>query len=121
MYIITKGEAMYYFDDSRMNTMLDDVQAELADGNYQGACNEFIDSVQYYHSVGKSTGNSTYNNVKIQDEPLTLADRFLKVCTPERCLHLRWEHLRQVRALLSVINTVRTARVRVMTLLKTAH
>lgn len=78
MYIITKGEAMYYFDDSRMDTMLDDVQAELADGNYQGACNEFIDSVQYYHSVGKSTGNSTYNNVKIQDEPLTLADRFLK-------------------------------------------
>lgn len=78
MYIITKGEAMYYFDDSRIDDTLDNVQYELANSDYQGACNAFIEAVEYYHYIGENTdSDATYKNIEIV-ENLTIFDRIAK-------------------------------------------
>lgn len=79
MYIITKGDAMYYFSDSRMDDLLDSVQYELADGDYVGACEKFTDTVEWCYTVGKSTdSNETYNNVVIVDKELTFNERIIR-------------------------------------------
>ena len=79
MYIITKGEAMYYFSDSRMDDLLDSVQYELSDGDYKGACDEFVETVEYYYNIGKDTGSdAAYNNVEIAESTRTFAERVSK-------------------------------------------
>lgn len=79
MYILTKGEAMYYFSDIRMDELLDSVQSELSDGDYIGACEEFVDTVEQYYTVGKyAEGNATYNNVVIVEKELGLFERLIR-------------------------------------------
>lgn len=55
MYIITKGEAMYCFSDARTDDLLDSVQYELSSGDYDGACDEFIETVEQYYNAGVDT------------------------------------------------------------------
>ena len=67
MYIITKGDVMYYVSDERNDNMLDAVQAELADGNYYEACDTFVQYTVDYYEKGKPT-SGTFTNVKINEK-----------------------------------------------------
>lgn len=67
MYILTKGDAMYYFDDERLDDILDNVVYYLADDEYYEAAQAFIDDVKLYHSSGKPE-NGSYSNVYIAGE-----------------------------------------------------
>ena len=44
----TKGDAMYYFGDGRVNTLLDDVQYNMKQGNYYSAAEQFLYVVKHY-------------------------------------------------------------------------
>ena len=64
MYIITKGEAMYCFSDARTDDLLDSVQYELSSGDYDGACDEFIETVEQYYNAGVDTSkDASYSNI----------------------------------------------------------
>lgn len=64
MYIITKGEAMYFFSDARTDDLLDSVQYELSSGDYDGACDEFIETVEQYYNAGVDTSkDASYSNI----------------------------------------------------------
>lgn len=64
MYIITKGEAMYCFSDARTDDLLDSVQYELSSGNYDGACDEFVETVEQYYNAGVDTSkDASYSKI----------------------------------------------------------
>ena len=73
MYVITKGDVMYYISDERNDDMLDAVQAELADGYYYEACETFVQYAVDYYEQGKPS-EGTFTNVEINekmDHPVT--------------------------------------------------
>ncbi len=75
MYIITRGEVMYYFNDERTDSILDNVQYELASEDYVGAADTFISETLDYYYQGKPEDGS-FSNVKInekKDHPVTYA------------------------------------------------
>ena len=47
----TKGDAMYYFGDGRVNTLLDDVQRDMKQGNYYSAAEQFLYYVDHYYDA----------------------------------------------------------------------
>lgn len=67
LYMITKGEAMYYFSDSRNDEILDDIQACLKSKNYNKAVNDFVDFSYSYYCQGILEGDSN-NNIKINQK-----------------------------------------------------
>ena len=75
MYVITKGDTMYYISDERNDAMLDDIQSDLIDGNYYAACETFVWHTVDYFEQGKPT-SGTFTNVKInekKDHPVTFS------------------------------------------------
>lgn len=73
MYVITKGDVMYYISDERNDDMLDAIQAELASGYYYEACETFVQYTVDYYEQGKPS-EGTFTNVKInekKDHPVT--------------------------------------------------
>lgn len=67
MYVITKGDTMYYISDERNDDMLDAIQAELIDGDYYEACEKFVSYTVDYYEWGKPT-EGTFSNVKINEK-----------------------------------------------------
>lgn len=68
MYVITQGmDAMYHFNDERMDDMLDSIQACLAEGSYYSAANTFTNYIKKYHSMGKPSGG-TFSNVELAED-----------------------------------------------------
>lgn len=63
MYILTKGDTMYYFNDERTDAILDNVVSYLSDDEYYDATQAFIDDVSYYYNAGKPVGGE-YSNIE---------------------------------------------------------
>lgn len=63
----TKGDAMYYFSDNRMDTILDDVQSALKNGLYYDAATLFISYSSQYYDDGIPEGESN-ENIDIQEK-----------------------------------------------------
>lgn len=73
MYVITKGDVMYYVSDERNDRMLDAIQAELAGGYYYEAAETFVQYTVDYFEQGKPE-DGTFTNVEInekKDHPVT--------------------------------------------------
>lgn len=64
----TKGGAMEYFSDSRVDAILDDVQDYLSDGEYYSAATAFIDGASYYFDEGIPEGESNENIERYEKE-----------------------------------------------------
>ena len=63
----TKGDAMYYFSDNRVDTILDDVQGCLKEGLYYDAATLFISYSSHYYDAGIPEGESN-ENIDIQEK-----------------------------------------------------
>lgn len=63
----TKGDAMYYFSDNRVDTILDDVQGCLKEGLYYDAATLFISYSSHYYDDGIPEGESN-ENIDIQEK-----------------------------------------------------
>lgn len=63
----TKGDAMYYFSDNRVDTILDDVQSCLKEGLYYDAATLFISYSSHYYDDGIPEGESN-ENIDIQEK-----------------------------------------------------
>jgi uncharacterized protein len=67
MHIITKGEAMYYFNDERNDEVLDLVSADLHTGDYYEAAKDFVDYTLKYYNSGKPESGS-FSNVELAEK-----------------------------------------------------
>ena len=63
----TKGDAMYYFSDNRVDTILDEVQSCLKEGLYYDAATLFISYSSQYYDAGIPEGESN-ENIDIQEK-----------------------------------------------------
>ena len=63
----TKGDAMYYFSDNRVDTILDGVQSCLKEGLYYDAAAYFISYSSQYYDAGIPEGESN-ENIDIQEK-----------------------------------------------------
>lgn len=63
MYVTTKGDTMYYFSDSRVDNILDDVQFALMDAEYMEAAEYFVEDAVGYYNQGKPSSGS-FSNVE---------------------------------------------------------
>lgn len=63
----TKGDAMQYFSDNRVNELLDDVQYEMKQGNYYGAAQSFIRYADQDFDAGIPVGESN-ENIDMQEK-----------------------------------------------------
>jgi uncharacterized protein len=67
MFVLTKGEAMEYFTDQRVDQILDDIVYYLSDDEYVSACEAFINDVLLFYSDGIPEYGD-YDNVYIAPE-----------------------------------------------------
>lgn len=67
MYIITKGDAMYYFSDERVDDIVSDVAGELSQDNFFEAAYEFSENVEYYYDEGKPEYGD-FSNVELAEK-----------------------------------------------------
>ncbi len=56
IYMATQGQAMNYYDDYRINKVLDNCYNHITDGDYKGTCEAFLKGVRDY--MGRSTDRS---------------------------------------------------------------
>lgn len=56
IYMATQGQAMNYYDDYRINKVLDNCYNHITDGDYKGTCEAFLKGVRDY--MGRSTSKS---------------------------------------------------------------
>ncbi len=56
IYMATQGQAMNYYDDYRINKVLDNCYNYITDGDYKGTCDAFLKGVRDY--MGRSTSKS---------------------------------------------------------------
>ena len=63
----TKGDAMYYFGDGRVNTLLDNVQYDMKQGNYYSAAEQFLYYVDHYYDEGVDDDESN-ENIDLQEK-----------------------------------------------------
>ena len=63
----TKGDAMYYFSDDRVNTLLDDVQYEMKEADQFNAAEKFLYYVDRYYDEGIPEGESN-ENIDLQEK-----------------------------------------------------
>lgn len=66
----TKGDAMYYFGDGRVKTLLDDVQRDMKQGNYYSAAEQFLYYVDHYYDEGIDNDESN-ENIDLQEKRIT--------------------------------------------------
>lgn len=64
VWISTSGEAIKYFNDSRIDNIVDDVTAQLKNADYFEGCNEFISDINYYAEEGIPVGQYTYSEAE---------------------------------------------------------
>lgn len=67
LYIITKGDTMYYFNDERNDKILDDVQADMKRNDYYGALQTYVTEVEQSYSEGKPT-DGTFSNLTLAEK-----------------------------------------------------
>lgn len=58
VYIFADGNMQWYITESRIDSILDEVQPDLANGNYQEGVQTFLRAVQYYVGAGIPGGRS---------------------------------------------------------------
>lgn len=63
-YISTAGTAMEMFTDRDIENMLDDIFYDMSDGDYYGACREFLDGVKSYGTNSDVAQNGYYDPSK---------------------------------------------------------
>lgn len=63
----TKGDAMYYFSDDRVDNLLDDVQYEMKESNYYAAAQSYISYINEYYDMGVAEGESN-ENIDLQEK-----------------------------------------------------
>ena len=56
IYMATQGQAINYYDDYRINEVLDNCYAYITDGDYKGTCDAFLKGVRDY--MGRSTSKN---------------------------------------------------------------
>lgn len=61
IWISTTGDAIKYFTDSRINSIINDIGNYLSDGRYFDACDVFLDKVENYIEVGVPKGQYNYS------------------------------------------------------------
>ncbi len=67
MFVLTKGDAMQYFSDQRVDEILDDIVYYLSDDEYISACEAFINDVLLFYDEGIPEYGD-YDNVYIAPE-----------------------------------------------------
>lgn len=73
VYISATGKGEDYFNDARIDKMIEAVTGDLSDGNYSNAFTIFLNAVQGYMDTGLPS--SPYDSqIKIPKGPLTLSD-----------------------------------------------
>ncbi|MBR3280643.1 MAG: TPM domain-containing protein [Clostridia bacterium] len=60
IYISTGGDAILYYDDERIDKILDDCFDGVASANYFSSCKAFIDDAKYYYEQGIPSSNEGY-------------------------------------------------------------
>lgn len=69
----TKGSAMYYFDDNRIDDLLDEVEKLMRNGEYYEASDYLIDYVDDCYKQGPPE-NGTYNNMDLEEDTTPTRD-----------------------------------------------
>ena len=67
MFVLTKGDAMEYFTDQRVDEILDDIVYYLSDDEYVSACEAFINDVLLFYDEGIPEYGD-YDNVYVAPE-----------------------------------------------------
>ena len=60
IYISTGGDAILYYDDERIDKILDDCFEGVSSENYYNSCKAFIDDAKYYYDQGIPSSNEGY-------------------------------------------------------------
>ena len=61
IWISTSGDAIEYFTDNRIESIISDISKYLSNGEYFDACNIFLTDIQYYIDNGVPEGQHTYS------------------------------------------------------------
>lgn len=61
IWISTSGDAIEYFTDNRIDSIISDISKYLSNGEYFDACNIFLTDIQYYMDSGVPEGQYTYS------------------------------------------------------------
>ena len=61
IWISTSGDAIEYFTDNRIESIINDISKYLSDDEYFDACNIFLNNIQYYIDSGIPEGQYTYS------------------------------------------------------------
>ncbi|MDU4884224.1 MAG: TPM domain-containing protein [Clostridium celatum] len=61
IWISTSGDAIEYFTDNRIESIISDISKYLSDAEYFDACNIFLNNIQYYIDSGIPEGQYTYS------------------------------------------------------------
>ena len=61
-YFSTTGNAIFYFDDYRVDAVLDAMEYDMINGNYNNAALAFIDIIEYYYNAGIITNKYTIDS-----------------------------------------------------------
>lgn len=61
IWISTSGDAIEYFTDNRIDSIIGDISKYLSNGEYFDACNIFLTDIQYYIDNGVPEGQYTYS------------------------------------------------------------
>lgn len=61
IWISTSGDAIEYFTDNRIDSIISDISKYLSDGEYFDACNIFLNNIQYYIDSGIPERQYTYS------------------------------------------------------------
>lgn len=77
--IITKGDAMYYFSDQRMDDIKSELKPFLQKEDWYGATMKFIECTEEYYLFGEDD-YGTYHNVEIKSDSSGSIVRFIIPC-----------------------------------------
>lgn len=61
IWISTSGDAIEYFTDNRIDSIISDISKYLSDAEYFEACNIFLNNIKYYIDSGIPEGQYTYS------------------------------------------------------------
>ena len=61
IWISTSGDAIEYFTDNRIDSIISDISKYLSNEEYFDACNIFLTDIQYYIDSGIPEGQYTYS------------------------------------------------------------
>lgn len=64
MFVLTKGDARLYFDDSRTDSIVAEIQSSLKNEDFYSGCADFAASVSAYYNADISD-DGTYSNIQV--------------------------------------------------------